>query len=128
LTNSIISGDKNNLKRIYSVPKKGGRPKNLKIAPKTKAKPISPLKKQKRKKMKIEIQKKTIIRITNKPRRRFKINSDSDKTPIEISSDSNNEVDKEIETEKKTEIKKCQISASGRHLRNTALPVRYRDS
>ncbi len=69
-----------------------------------------------------------MIRITNRPRRRFKINSDSDKAPIEISSDSNNEVDEENETEKKTEIKKRQISASGRHLRNTTLPVRYRDS
>ena len=69
-----------------------------------------------------------MILIANRPRRRFEINSDSDKAPIEISSDGNDEVDEENETEKKAEIEKCQISASGRHLRNTALPVRYRDS
>ncbi len=54
--------------------------------------------------------------------------SDSDKAPIEISRDGNDEVDEENETEKKVEIEKRQILASGRHLRNTALPVRYRDS
>ena len=59
--NSVISGDKSNLKGIHNVPKKGGYFKDLKIAPKTKAKPILSLKKQKRKEMKMEIQKKTII-------------------------------------------------------------------
>ncbi len=68
-----------------------------------------------------------MIRITNRSRKGFEINSNSDKAPIEISSDNNNEVDEENETEK-VEIKKRQISASGRHLRNTALSVRYRDS
>ncbi len=37
-----------------------------------------------------------MIRIANRPRRRFEINSDSDKAPIEISSDGNDELDKEI--------------------------------
>jgi len=54
LTNSAISGDKSNLKGIHSVPKKGGCSKDSKIAPKVKAKRISPLKKQKRKKMEVE--------------------------------------------------------------------------
>ena len=79
-----------------------------------------------------------MIQITNKPRRRFEINSDSDKTPIEISSNNNNKIDEENETEKneikknetkkEAELKIRQISASDRHLRNTALPVRYRDN
>jgi len=47
-----------------------------------------------------------MIRITNRPRRRFKINFDSDKAPIKISSDGNDEVDEENETEKKIEIEK----------------------
>ena len=38
-----------------------------------------------------------MIRITNRPRRRFEIDSDSDKAPIEISSDGNDEVDEEID-------------------------------
>ncbi len=42
-----------------------------------------------------------MIQITNKPRRRFEINSDSDKTPIEISSDGNDKVDEKNGTEKK---------------------------
>ncbi len=69
-----------------------------------------------------------MIRITNRLYRRFEIDSDSDEAPIEIFSDDNDKVDEENETEKKVEIEKRQISASGRHLRNTALPVRYRDS
>ncbi len=82
LTNSAISRDKSNLKGIYNVPKKGGRFKNSKAAPETKAKPILPLKKQKRKKMEVETQKEAIIRIANRPRKRFKINSDSDEALI----------------------------------------------
>ncbi len=54
LTNSAISGDKSNLKGIHSVPKKRRRPKDSKITPKVKAKRISPLKKQKRKKIEIK--------------------------------------------------------------------------
>src|SRR6266511_4148647 len=99
-----------------------------------------------------------MIRIANRSRKRFKINSDSDEAPIKISSDDNDELDekneieeneieeneiekneieeneieeneiKENETEKEVEIKMRQISASSRYLRNTALPVRYRDS
>ncbi len=107
LTNSAISGDKSNFKGIYSVPKKGGRPKDSKIAPKIKAKPMSPFKKQKRKEMKMESQEKAIIRIANRPCKRFKINSDSDEAPIEISSDNNNKVDKENETEE-NEIEKSE--------------------
>jgi len=45
LTNLTISGDKNNHKKIYSVAKKGERLKGSKTTPKTKTKPISPLKK-----------------------------------------------------------------------------------
>ena len=55
LTNSAISENKSNLKGIHNVPKKRERPKNSKITPKAKAKPISPLKKQKRKEMEIKI-------------------------------------------------------------------------
>ena len=47
-----------------------------------------------------------MIWITNRSRRRFEINSDSDKAPIKISSDGNDEVDEENETEKKIEIEK----------------------
>ncbi len=36
-----------------------------------------------------------MIRIANRPRRRFEINSDSDKAPIEISNDDNNKVDED---------------------------------
>ncbi len=111
LTNSAILGDKSNLKGIYSVPKKGEHPKNSKIAPKTKVKTISSLKKQKRKEMEIETQKKAIIRIANRPRKRFEIDSDSDETPIEISSDDNNELDEENETEE-NEIEENEIEKS----------------
>src|SRR6266536_539546 len=104
-----------------------------------------------------------MIRIANKPRKRFEIDSDSDEASIEISSDDNDEVDEEnekeeneteeneteeneteknetekneteeneieeSETEKEAKIEMRQISASDRHLRNAALPVRYRDS
>ena len=69
-----------------------------------------------------------MIRITNKPRRRIQINSDSDKIPIEISSDGNNKVDEKNKTEKKVKIEKRQILTSGRYLYNITLPVRYRDS
>ena len=89
-----------------------------------------------------------MIRIANRPRKRFEIDFDSDEAPIEISSDDNDELDEkneaeeneieeneieeneieESETEKEVEIEMRQISASGRYLRNTALPVRYRDS
>ncbi len=85
----------------------------------------------------METQEKAMIRIANKPRKRFEINSDSDEAPIEISSDNNDDLDKEneieeneieeSETEKEAKIKMRQISAFDRHLRNAALPVRYRD-
>ncbi len=46
------------------------------------------MKKQKRKKITIKIPKKIIIRITNKQRKRFKINSNSDdKEPIKLFND-----------------------------------------
>ena len=44
LTNSAISGDKSNFKGIYSVPKKGGCFKGLKIVPKAKVKSMLSLK------------------------------------------------------------------------------------
>ena len=79
-----------------------------------------------------------MIRIVNRSRKRFEIDSDSDEVPIEIFSDDNNEVDEEneieeneiekSEIEKEVEIKKRQISTSGRYLRNITPPVRYRDS
>ncbi len=40
-----------------------------------------------------------MIRIANKPRKRFEIDPGSDEAPIEISSDDNDEVDEENETE-----------------------------
>ncbi len=81
--------------------------------------------------MAIKTPKKTIIRITNRQRKRFKINSNSDdKELIELSNNDEikiNDKDKN-KTEKEAKIEKNQISAAGRPLRNTALPVRYRDS
>ncbi len=70
--NTAISGDISSRKGIYKIRKKGGR---LKTTPKTITKPISPLKKQKRKEMTMETPKKAIIRIANKQRKRFKIDS-----------------------------------------------------
>ena len=77
-----------------------------------------------------------MIRIANRQRKRFKINSNSDdKELIKLSSDNEvkindkdkDETDKD-EADKKAKVKKSQISAAGRPLRNTTLPVRYRDS
>ncbi len=47
-----------------------------------------------------------MIRITNRSRRRLEINSDSDKAPIERSSDDNDKIDEENETEKEVRIEK----------------------
>ena len=72
-----------------------------------------------------------MIRIANRQRKRFEIDSDSDDEElIELSSDNKVKIDDEDkdETEKKAEVKKSQISATGRPLRNTTLPMRYRDS
>src|SRR6266498_909819 len=146
--NTAISGDISSRKGIYKIGKKGGR---LKATPKIITKLISSLKKQKRKEVTVEIPEKTIIRIANRQRKRFEIDSDSDDEElIELSSDNEveiddkdkdeadkdeadkdetdkNEADKD-EAEKKAEVKKSQISAAGRSLRNTTLLVRYRDS
>jgi len=128
LVNTAILGDISSRKRIYKIGKKGGR---LKTTPKIITKPISPLKKQKRKKITIKTPKEAMIRIANKQRKRFKIDSDSDdKELIELSSDNKvkiNDKDKD-EAEKKTEVEKSQISTTSRPLRNTTLPIRYRDS
>ncbi len=57
-----------------------------------------------------------MIRITNKPCKRFKIDSDNDEAPIKISSDDNNKLDEENETEKnkieENETKKNKIEKS----------------
>src|SRR6266511_1437720 len=114
LINTAISRDISNRKRIYKIRKKEG---HLKATPKTITKPISPLKKQKRKKIAVKTPKKIIIRIANRQRKRFKINSDSDdKKLIELSSDNEvkiNDEDKD-ETEKKAEVEKNQISTTNR--------------
>jgi len=126
--NTAISRDISSRKRIYKIGKKEGR---LKATPKIITKPISSLKKQKRKKMAVEIPEKTMIRIAKRQRKRFKINPDSDDEElIELSSDNEVEIDDEDknEAEKKAEVEKSQISAAGRPLRNTTFPVRYRDS
>ncbi len=126
--NTAISGDISSRKEIYKIGKKGGR---LKIISKIIIKPISPLKKQKRKKIAIKIFEEAIIRIANKQRKRFEINSDSDDEElIELSSDNEVEIDDEDkdEAEKKAEIKKSQISAADRPLRNTVFSIKYRDS
>ena len=126
--NIAILGDISSRKGIYKIGKKGGR---LKVTPKIIIKSILFLKKQKRKEVTVEISEEVIIRIANRQRKRFKIDSDSDdKKLIELSSDNKVKIDDEDkdETEKKTEVKKNQISAAGRTLRNITLPVRYRDS
>src|SRR6266536_4463290 len=126
--NTTISGDINNRKEIYKIRKKGGRLKNT---PKTITKSISPLKKQKRKEITIKTSKKTIIRIANTKRKRFKINSNSDdKKLIKLSNDNKAEIDDKDKDkiEKIAEVKKNQISTTNRSLRNTTLPVKYRDS
>ena len=72
-----------------------------------------------------------MIRIANKQRKRFEIDSDSDDEElIELFSDNKVKIDDEDkdEAEKKAEVEKSQISAAGRPLRNTTFPVRYRDS
>ncbi len=128
LMNIAISGDISSHKGIYKIGKKGGR---LKATPKIITKLISPLKKQKRKEVAVEISEEVIIRIANRQRKRFEIDSDSDDEElIELSSDNEVEIDDEDkdEAEKKVEFEKSQISAAGRSLRNTTLPVRYRDS
>ncbi len=128
LVNTAISGDISSRKGIYKIGKKGGR---LKTTPKTITKSISSLKKQKRKEVAVETFEEAMIRIANRQRKRFEIDSDSDDEElIELSSDNEVEIDDEDkdEAEKKTEVKKSQISAAGRSLRNTTLPVRYRDS
>ncbi len=43
---------------------------------------MSPLKKQKRKEMEVETQEEAMIRIANRPSKRFEIDSDSDEAPI----------------------------------------------
>ena len=63
--------------------------------------------------MEIETQKKAIIRIANRPRKRFKINSDNDKTPTEISNGNNNKINKKNEI-KENEIKKNEIKKKNR--------------
>src|SRR6266536_5810940 len=57
LVNTAISRDISSRKRIYKIGKKEGR---LKATPKIITKPISSLKKQKRKKMAVEIPEKTM--------------------------------------------------------------------
>ncbi len=128
LVNTAISGDISSRKGIYKIGKKGGR---LKATPKTITKPISPLKKQKRKEVAVKTPEKTMIRIANRQRKRFEIDLDSDDEElIELSSDNEVEIDDEDkdeadkdEAEKKAEVEKSQISAAGRPLRNTTLPV-----
>ena len=82
-----------------------------------------------------------MIRIANRQRQRFEINSDSDDEElielfndneelIELSSDNEVKIDDEDKDKikKKAEVEKNQILAASRPLRNTALPMRYRDS
>src|SRR6266498_3788160 len=104
--NTAISGDISSRKGIYKIGKKGGR---LKATPKIITKPISSLKKQKRKEVAVETLEETIIRIANRQRQRFEINSDSDdKKLIELFSDNEVKIDDEDkdEAEKKAKIKK----------------------
>jgi len=104
--NTAILGDISSRKGIYKIEKKGGR---LKATPKTITKPISPLKKQKRKKMAVKTPEEVMIRIANRQRKRFEINSDSDDEElIELSSDNEVKIDDEDkdEAEKKVEVGK----------------------
>ncbi len=100
----ILLKDTSKLKGIYKVPKKPGRPKDLKTIPKIKAKSISPLKKQKRKQMETKTYKKSILRITNRRRNKIviKSSSDEDKESIIIKS-SDDEVKAEDKAEDETE-------------------------
>ncbi len=97
LMNTAISEDINSRKRIHNITKKGGHPKTTSKAI---TKLISPLKKQKRKEMAVETPEKAIIRIANRQRKRFEINSDSDdKEPIELSNDDEIEINDKDEAE-----------------------------
>ncbi len=147
LMEAALLRDTSKLKRIYKIPKKPGRPKDLKTVPKIKVKPISPLKKQKRKQMEAEIYKKSILRITNRRRNKIMVKSDSDEDEesmvIESSDDeieaedkiegkaedeAKNKIENETEdkTEDKTEEHDMRISALRRPQRNIQLPMRYR--
>ncbi len=109
LVNTAISGDISSRKRIYKIRKKEGR---FKVTPKIITKLISPLKKQKRKEVAVEISKEAMIRIANKQRKRFEIDSDSDDEElIELFSDNKVKIDDEDkdEIEKKVEVKKIKF-------------------
>jgi len=97
LVNTAISEDISSRKGIYKVVKKGER---FKTTSKAITKLISPLKKQKRKKVAVETPEEAIIRIANRQRKRFEIDSDSDdEEPIELSNDDEIEIDDKDEAE-----------------------------
>ncbi len=105
-------------KEIYRVLKKGGRSsKTIKI--------ISPLKKQKRKEgeaEKAEIYKESIIRIANRQRKTFIIDSDNDdENKDDGENNSDNNVSKTADEEVKSTSKRPQRSQKVRKL-----PIRYR--
>ncbi len=118
LINTAISGDLSSRKKSYKIPKKEGRSsKTTKI--------ISPLKKQKRKERetkKTETYEESIIRIANRQRKTFVIDSNDDGENKDDGEDnSDNNVFKIADKEAK--------SISGRPQRNQKirkLPIRYR--
>ncbi len=127
--------DTSKLKRIHKIPKKPGRPKGSKTVPKIKAKPISPLKKQKRKQMEAETYKESILRITNRRRNKIVVESGSDEdeesmviesSDDEVEAEDEAEHEAEDEAEDEAEEHEMRISASRRPQRNIQLPVRYR--
>ena len=118
LINTAISGDLSSRKKSYKIPKKEGRSsKTTKI--------ISPLKKQKRKERetkKTETYEESIIRIANRQRKTFIIDSDNDdKNKDDGENNSDNNVSKTADEEVKSTSKRPQRSQKVRKL-----PIRYR--